>query len=476
MINFDYCYKATCNIPRTYREAIDSSDAHCWVKAMHEELESLKENNVFELTNLPESKKTVGSKWVYTTKENPDGSKRYKARFVARGFSQKKGIDYGETSPTTNITSIRILMQMVVQYDLIVHQMDVRMAYLHAPIDYEIFVEQPEGFKTNKLVYRLNKSLYELKQSGRNWNKMLHDCLIRNDFIQNPADHCVYMKQNERLLIVSWVEDLIIAADKVISLSNVKKMLMSEFKMKDLGKLNHFIEIHFHITQGCVKMNQNKYIGRVLERFNMSNCKPRATPCELRMDLINNSDPVDSRKYHEIIGSLIYHMTCTRPDLSYAVGKLSQYLSEPSQQLWVAKHILKYLRGTSHYELRYQKSEELRILAYSDADWASNHSDRRSTTGFCFYLNKESSPISWKSKKQLTVALSTCESEFMALAKTTHESLYLIQLLNGMDPQQRYEPAKILGDNQGAITLSKDPVNRQRCKHIDIKYHFIRDA
>ena len=243
------------------------------------------------------AKKTVGSKWVYTTKENPNGFKRYKARFISRGFSQKKGIDYGETfSPTANITSVRILMQMMVQYDLIVHQMDVKNGVFAYTFDYEIFVEQPERFKTNKLVYRLNKSLYGLKQSGGNWNKMLHECLIRNDFIQNPADHCVYMKQNERLLIKSWVDDLIIAADKVISRSNLKKMLMSEFKMKDLGKLNHFIGIDFHITQGCVKMNQNKFIGRVLERFNMSNCKPRATPCELRMDLSNSSDPVDSRK------------------------------------------------------------------------------------------------------------------------------------------------------------------------------------
>ena len=186
---------------------------------MHEELESRKENYVFKLINLPKGKKTVGSKWVYTTKENPNESKRYKARFVARGFSQKNGIDYGETfSPTANITSIRILMQMVLQYDLIVHEMDVKTAYLHAPIDYEIFVEQLKGFKTNKLVYRLNKSLYGLKQSGRNWNKMLHECPLRNDIIENPADHCVYMKQNERLLIISWVDDLIIATDKVISL------------------------------------------------------------------------------------------------------------------------------------------------------------------------------------------------------------------------------------------------------------------
>ena len=163
--------------------------------------------------------------------------------------------------------------------------------------------------------------------------------------------------------------------------------------------------------------------------------------------------------------------------MSYAIGKLSQYLLEPCQQHWVAaKHILKYLRGTSHYELRYLKNEELGILAYSDVGWVSDQSDQCSSTGFGFYLNKESLPISWKSKKQPTVALSTCESEYMALAKTTQESLYLIQLLNGMDSQHIYEPAKILGDNQSVIALSKDTVNRQRCKHIDKKYHFIRDT
>ena len=221
--------------------------------------------------------------------------------------------------------------------------------------------------------------------------------------------------------------------------------MMSEFKMKDLGKLNDFIGIDFHITQGCVKMNRNKYIKRELERFNMSNCKPRATPCKLKMDLSNNSDPVDLRKYREIISSLIYLMTCTRPDLSHAVGRLSQYLSEPRQQHWLAgKHILKYLRDTLHNELRHQKNERSGILAYSNADWASDQSDRRSTIGFCFYLNNDSSPNSWKSKKQPTVVLSTCESEYMALVKTTQESLYLIHQLNGMDPKQRYEPAKIL--------------------------------
>ena len=159
-----------------------------------------------------------------------------------------------------------------------------------------------------------------------NRNKMLHDCLTRNNFRQNPTDPYVNMKQNNRIIIISWTDDLIISADKVISLNNVKKMLMSEFKMKDLGKLNHFIGIDFNIMQ--------RYIGRVLERFDLSNYKP--TPCGQRVDLSNTSDPVDSRKYWEIVGSLIYLMTCTRPDLSYAVGKLSQHLSKPCQQHWVA--------------------------------------------------------------------------------------------------------------------------------------------
>ena len=170
-------------------------------------------------------------------------------------------------------------------------------------------------------------------------------------------------------------------------------------------------------------------------------------------------------------------MTGTKPDFNSAAGKLSQRLSESRQQHWVtAKHVLRYLRSTFQYNLCYKKREELRILAYSDADWVSDQGDRRSTTEFCFYLNKNSSPITRKSKKQPTVALSTCEAKYMALAKTTQESLYLIQLFNGMNSQHRYEPVKILGDNQDAIALSKDAVNRQRCKHIDIKYHFIWDA
>ena len=180
MVTTDCCYRV-CGVPQTYAEAMNSPRATEWRQAMEEEMKSLKENDTFELTTLPMGKNPVGGKWVYTIKENAEGSETLKARYVAKGYSQVEGIDYQETfAPTANIASVRVLMQLAAQYNLTVHQMDVTTAYLHAPIDQEIFMDQPEGFATmsedgERLVYKLRKSLYGLKQSGRNWNKVLHE-------------------------------------------------------------------------------------------------------------------------------------------------------------------------------------------------------------------------------------------------------------------------------------------------------------
>ncbi len=477
LTNVDYCYRV-CDVPQTFKEAMSSNESQMWAKAMEEEINSLQENDTFTLTTLPEGKQAVGGRWVYAIKNNTDETKSFKARYVAKGYSQVMGVDYKETfSPTANITSIRALMQMAAQYDLDLHQMDVKTAYLHAPIDCEIYMEQPEGFEVrldlgDKLVCRLNKSLYGLKQSGRNWNKMLHDYLSENVFVQNSADHCVYSKLTgkERVTVIIWVDDLIIAASDNDLLNNVKKMMTSRFKMKDLGKLKHFLGIDFNQNEGVVKMNQKRYILRILERFSMSDCKPRSTPCEQKLDYNSDSDPVDPKRYREAVGSLIYLMTCTRPDLSWIVSKLSQYLSDPYEQHWsTVKHVMRYLKGTIDLELCYKKSDEkLKLVAYSDADWASDLNDRRSTTGYCFSLTQDGPLISWKSKKQSTVALSTCEAEY--------KSMYLVQLLNSMDNDCLYIPVQIFEDNQGAIALSKNPVCRQRCKHVDVRYHFIRSA
>lgn len=251
-INIDYCYKV-CGAPQTYTDATNSPKALGWKQAMKEELEALKENDTSELTALPEGKNLVGGKWVYTVKEDGSGSETLKARYVAKGYSQVHGIDYEETfSPTADITSVRILMQLAAQYNLTVHQMDVKAAFLHAPIHHEIFIEQPEGFvelseNGEKLVYRLKKSLYGLKQSGRNWNKVLDEYLISDGFLRNPIDQCVYRKQIEEnvIIIVVWVDDLIIASDDIDMLCQFKNNMKCKFRMKDLGEISHFLGIDY---------------------------------------------------------------------------------------------------------------------------------------------------------------------------------------------------------------------------------------
>lgn len=486
MTNIDYCYRVAA-FPQSYKEAIESPECESWKNAMGEEMNSLKVNETFTLTNLPEGRKLVGGRWVFAIKEGSDGSKTYKARFVAKGFSQEKGIDYNETfAPTANLSSLRCLMQIAAQHDLILHQMDVKTAYLNAPIDCEIFMEQPEGFEISsddgkKLVYKLNKSLYGLKQSGRNWNNMLHSYLLENGYEQNPSEHCLYTKQvgGKMIILLIWVDDILIAASNDMLLNQVKDMLKTKFAMKDLGPLSHFLGIDFEQGDGFVKMSQKRYLTKVLERFQMSDCKPRSTPSELKLETdYSNENLTDARKYREAVGSLIYAMTCTRPDICWVVTKLSQYLSRPTEAHWVAiKHVLRYIKGTLDHELCYRKCDnDLRLFGYSDADWASSKEDRRSITGYCFSLTECGPLVSWKSRKQPTVALSTCEAEYIALASAVQESLYLSQWLKDIGKLCVHSQVIIFEDNQGAIALSNNPVNRQRSKHIDIRYHFIREV
>ena len=481
--NIDYCYRVMCNIPVSFAEAVASDKAKEWVKAMDEEMHSLKENNTFTLTNLPEGKKAVGGRWVYAIKTDVDGSEKYKARYVAKGYSQKMGVDYGETfSPTANMTSVRVLMQKAAQENLILHQMDVKTAYLNAPIDCEIYMEQPEAYEErsqtdSKLVCKIEKSLYGLKPSGRNWNKLLHDHLTENYFTQNQADHCVYTREteHEKVIVIIWVDDLLIAASNEEAMKVTKDMLTARFKMKDLGKLKHFLGIDFEQTGNCVTMSQAKYVEKILDRFNMQDCKARSTPCEQKLNYTDDAALLsDVSMYREAVGSLIYLTVCTRPDLSFIVSKLSQYFNQPTvEHFCTVKHVLRYLRGTSDKKLCYQMSNEnLGIQAYSDADWAGDV-DRRSTTGYCVTLSQGGTLVSWKTKRQPTVALSTCEAEYIALAATIQECLYLTQLLDGIDKHVYMLPV-VFEDNQGTIALAKNPVKRQRCKHVDIKYHFIR--
>ena len=406
---------------------------------------------------------------------------------MANGYGQKQGIDYSETfSPTARMESIRTLMQLANQNKWKLHQMDVKGAYLHAPIEFDVFVQQPLGYEQHggNFVWKLNKSLYGLKQSGRNWNKLFHQYLTEMSFRQSNADPCVFSKtmRSDIIILLEWVDDIIIISSSNELLKSLKSKLSSRFNMKNLGELSSFLGIDFIITDDCITMPQSRYLSNILQKFVFDQCKPRSIPCESNPNAyLTNPEPEsnesDTTIYRKMVGSHIYAMSCTRPDLTYCVTRLAQHLSKPDSSEWIMlKHVFRYIKHTIEYKLTFHKStNELRISAYNDADWASSKEDRRSITGYYISLNEEGPPISWKSKKQASVALSTCEAEYMALSITCQESIFIRQLLTDIMPKN-YEPTIIRSDNQGAIALIKNPMNRSRSKHIDIRYHFIRDC
>ena len=273
-----------------------------------------------------------------------------------------------------------------------------------------------------------------------------------------------------------WVDDLIIAASNLDLMSDIKASLSNKFSVKDLGKLHYFLGIKFQVNDDNITMSQARYVSKMLDKFDMSECKPKAMPCEL--DVCNllkqNSEPLDNPKlFRAIVGSLIYVMTCTRPDLCYAVNMLSQHMANPKViHLNLAKHVLRYLKGTINYGLTFTKVKDLSIVGFCDSDWGSSP-DRRSISGYCYTLNTKGPLISWSSSKQRVVALSSSEAEYVAMTDAMKEANFLRQLLADMTNSER-QVVRLYADNQSAIKLSENPCHHKRSKHIDIRYHFIR--
>ena len=381
--------------------------------------------------------------------------------------------------------SVRMLVQIAVQENWLLHQMDVKGGYLQAPIECEVYVQQPPGYQESPnahLVWKLKKSLYGLKQNGRNWHNVLHQYLQDMDFEQSSADPCVFIKhiENDVIILLVWVDDIIIASSFKELMDDFKQKLSNRFNMKDLGELSTFLAIEFKRTNESITMSQSCYLKDVLSRFGFDQCKPRTTPCEANPNSYHTNDesvaPNESeiKIYRQMVRSLVYAMTCTRPDLSYCITKLSRHLSKPEPSDWIMlKHVFRYISNTVNYKLTFCKTKgNFRLFANCDADWGSLLNDRRSISGYCLSL-KGGPPISWKSKKQASVALSTCEAEYMSLSITCQEAMYLARLLTELRRQQ-FAPTVMKSDNQGAIALIKNPVNTvaQKCHNtIQITKH-----
>lgn len=472
--------------PVTYSEVLKRVDRNVWEKAMSEEIQCHERNKTWELCTLPAGKKPVKSKWVFKTKLLADGSiDKYKARLVAKGYSQKEGIDYDEIfAPVVRYNSIRLLLALAVQQNMVIDQMDVVAAFLHPKLEEEIYMELPNDGSFVGKYCRLLKSIYGLKQASRVWNLEL-DCFLKGlQFVQSKYDPCVYTRKqgNVCTYIAVYVDDLLIFSNNKSEKLKLKANLMNRFQMKDLGKAHYILgyRIQYDQDQHVLTLDQTKYVEEILERFNMKDCNGVKTPMDPNQiftpDMCPQSeaDKMEMRKipYQEAIGSLLYLSQGTRPDITFAVSFLSRFNHNYGQAHWNAvKRILRYLQQTKHYKLTYKKSDS-ELVGYSDADWASDTTDRKSTTGYVFMLS--CGPICWSSKKQPTIALSSTEAEYMALTNTIQEAIWL----NGLKSELLHCSPKsivIYGDNKGAIDLCKNAKYQARTKHIDVKHHFIRD-
>ena len=470
--------------PMSMKEAMSSDQAKQWEEAADAEYKSLMENDTWELVKLPPGRKTVGCKWVFKVKQGPDGEvERFKSRLVAKGYSQRYGLDYDETfSPVVRFSSIRTLLAFAVQNGMFIHQMDVITAFLNGKLDEDIYMNQPEGYiipgKENFVCY-LKRSIYGLKQSPRCWNKELLDYLVELGFIQSVGDPCVFVcTVNDKLVIIAvYVDDLILATEDSTDMCDLKEALGNRFKMKDLGVLHYCLGIEITQDGECLRLNQKQYILRMLEKFGMLDAYSVTTPADGNVKLIKDdgvSAKVDKSLYQSLVGSLLYAAVATRPDIGQSVSAVSKYSSDPTMaHLTAAKRVLRYLKGTMDLGLTYKKSDGNVLKAYSDSDWAGDQDDRHSTSGYVSVLS--GGAVNWLSKKQASVALSTAEAEYIALSAATQEVIWLRRLLEDFGVNMSLS-TEVLEDNQGAIAISKNPVRHNRTKHIDIRYHFIREA
>ena len=471
--------------PTTVKEALNGPDKEQWKRALDNEHSAHVKNNTWTLTNLPEGRKAIDCRWVFKVKYKADGSvERHKARLVAKGCSQKPSLDYEETfSPVARYTSIRSLLAIANQLNLEVHQMDVSTAFLNGELEEEIYMSQPEGYEKEgeeELVCKLNKSIYGLKQSSRCWFNTIDEFLENSGYTKSSSDPCIYIKREgeDIMLIALHVDDLIPASNSKSMLRREKEALQERFEMKDLGEIHYCLGVQVERDKDNkrMKLHQAQYLTNLLEKFGMQDCKPAATPVDQSTKLLpNEGEPVEKEKYQALIGGLIYAVTGTRPDLAQALGTVNQFCSNPGEEHWkAAKRILRYVKGTIDYGITFDgnKETDVQLQGYVDADWGSNPNGRKSQSGYLFTLC--GGVISWASKKQSVVALSSTEAEYVAASLASQEAVWLRALLGDISFVQE-EPTMIKEDNQGAIALSKNPKYHPRTKHIDIKCHFIRD-
>ncbi|KAL2241352.1 UNVERIFIED_CONTAM: Retrovirus-related Pol polyprotein from transposon RE1 [Sesamum indicum] len=463
--------------PKSFSEAVQHKE---WREAMNAELQALDANHTWKVVPLPPGKRAIGCKWVFKTKLRADGSvERYKARLVAKGFNQIAGIDYTDSfSPVAKSVTVRIFLAIAAAYTWPIQQLDINNAFLHGYLEEDIFMSPPEGYDVPpNLVCKLQRSLYGLKQASRQWNAEFTLKLTAYGFAQSVHDHCLFVKPSSSglMALLVYVDDILITGPSLDDISRVKQYLHSLFTIKDMGNARYFLGLEIARSTSGLYVAQTKYAMDIITDTGLAQAKPASSPFPPGLKLDASSGPVFSRpdSYRRLVGRLLY-LGFTRPDISYSVQQLSQYLNQPHDSHWrAALHVVRYLKGCPSKGLYFPASNSLVLRAFCDADWASCPDSRRSLTGYCVFLGD--ALVSWKTKKQSTVSRSTAESEYRSLASTVCELRWISFILSDFNISTSL-PIELFCDNKAALHILANPVFHERTKHIELDCHLVRNA
>ncbi|GJQ90573.1 retrovirus-related pol polyprotein from transposon TNT 1-94 [Tanacetum coccineum] len=475
-----FCYYdafLTAVEPKTYKDALTQA---CWIEAMQEELNEFERLEVWELVPRPDKVMVITLKWIYKVKlDELGGILKNKARLVARGYRQEEGIDFEESfAPVARLEAIRIFLAFAAHMNMVVYQMDVKTAFLNGNLREEVYVSQPDGFvdKDNpNHVYKLKKALYGLKQAPRAWYDMLSSFLISQDFSKGSVDPTLFIRRDgkELLLVQIYVDDIIFAASTPELCDLFSKIMCSKFKMSMMGKISFFLGLQISQSPRGIFINQSKYALESLKKYGFDSCDPVDTPMveKSKLDEDKEGKAVDPSHYRGMIGTLLY-LTASRPDLQFAICMCARYQARPTEKhLNAVKRIFRYLKGTVHRGLWYPKDSSIALTAFADADHAGCQDTRRSTSGSMQLLGDRL--VSWSSKRQKSAAISSTEAEYIALSGCCAQILWMRSQLT--DYGFGFNKIPMYCDNKSAIALCCNNVQHSRSKHIDIRFHFIKE-
>eukprot|EP00253_Pinus_taeda_P029599 PITA_29599 len=452
-----------------------------WIETMDGEMNAIERNKTWDLVELPKGKEVIGVKWVYKTKCNAEGKiERHKARLVVKGYKQQYGRYYEENfAPVARIETVRALLSIAVQNKWKVYQMDVKSTFLNGVLNDEVYIEQPLGYEKKgqeHKVCKLKKALYGLKQVPRAWYSRIDFYLLENEFDKCEGEPTIYIKEKDGklLIVVLYVDDVIFTGNDNYLIENFKAFMKEEFETIDMGLLRYFLGIEVDQNENGIFISQARYVNTVLGGVNMQECKAAITPTVLGLKLSkeDSSKDFDPILYKSIVGSLMY-LTATRPDIMFAISLISIFMERPKEAHWeAAKRILRYVKGTKMLGILYTVSECKDLASYTDSDWAGSIDDRKITSGYVFHM--VSGAISWASKKKSIVALSTAEAEYVASTVAACQAVWMRKMLRSLGREQA-KSTVIFCDNSSAIALSKNSMFHKRTKHIDTRFHYIRE-